>query len=73
VAVPGVLRGDMVRVELVGSCAFVDVVIPVGVARSAAQYADRNGANARMVVELTIDDLRALVGVVAQWPGVVRE
>lgn len=68
VAVPGVLRGDTVRVELVNGRAFVEVMVPSG--RAPARLLDVT--EERLVVELPLAELRALVGVVAQWPGVVR-
>jgi hypothetical protein len=60
VAVPGRMRGDQVRVELVGTRAWIYV-----------QTTDGSRA-VELAVELPVDELRALVRVLSQWPGVVE-
>ena len=71
VAVPGCLRGDQVRVEVIGTRAYLSVRVPSWAAPS--ELADDevlDGVTLRC--ELPVAELRALVRVVAQWPGVVE-
>ena len=60
VAVAGRMRGDQVRVEVVGARAWIWVTTTVG------------GHAADLAVELPVDDLRTLVRVISQWPGVAE-
>jgi hypothetical protein len=60
VAVAGRLRGDQVRVEAVGARAWIYVSTTAG------------SRAAELAVELPVDELRALVRVLSQWPGVVE-
>lgn len=59
VAVPGVMRGDMARLQLVGSRAFVEVQHVAG---------DDVEMVRTSVIELTIAELRVLVTSAARWP-----
>jgi len=60
VAVAGRLRGDQVRVEVIGSRAWIWTTATV------------RGEAVDLALELPVEELRALVRVVAQWPGVVE-
>lgn len=58
-SIPGVLRGDMARVQLVAGRAFVELVVP------------RGGDDVeRLVVEVEASELRKLVRVLDGWPGI---
>lgn len=60
VAVAGRLRGDQVRVELIGSRAWIWTTATV------------RGEAVDLAVELPVSELRALVSVICQWPGVAE-
>jgi len=60
VTVPGCLRGDQVRVEVVGARAWVWVTTPVG------------GEAVDLALELSVEELRTLVRAISQWPGVAE-
>lgn len=60
VAVAGRLRGDQIRVELVGSRAWIWLTTTV------------RGEAVDLALEIPVDELRSLVRVVSQWPGVVE-
>jgi len=60
VAVAGRLRGDQVRVEMVGARAWIWLTATV------------KGDAVDLAMEIPVSDLRALVRVISQWPGVVE-
>lgn len=60
ITVAGRLRGDQVRVELIGSRAWIWTTATV------------RGEAVDLAVELPVAELRALVSVICQWPGVAE-
>jgi len=60
VAVAGRLRGDQVRVEVIGSRAWIWTTATV------------RGEAVDLALELPVEELRTLARVISQWPGVVE-
>ena len=60
VAVAGRMRGDQVRVEVVGTRAWIWTTATV------------RGEAVDLALELSVDELRTLVRAITQWPGVVE-
>ena len=60
VAVAGRLRGDQVRVEVIGSRAWTWTTATV------------RGEAVDLALELPVEELRTLARVISQWPGVVE-
>jgi hypothetical protein len=71
VTVPGCLRGDQVRVEVVGTRAYLSVRVPSWAAPS--EIADEEALEAvTLRCEMPVSELRTLVQAITQWPGVVE-